>query len=142
MATIKVTSPILKIGAPMANGIIIPKETIEHIVKEWNEAPWEKFGQLQTDDAEFGGIQLSNVTHKINNVEIKGDYVVADMELIETPNTKHLVETLDAHKLFGTCVVTTNGNEVFDLHSINLTMNPSDALKNFPLTRVEKDDAE
>ena len=142
MAKIKVTSPILKIGAPMANGMIIPKETIEHIVKEWNEAPWEKFGQLQTDDAEFGGIQLSNVTHKINNVEIKGDYVVADMELIETPNTKHLVEMLDAHKLYGTCVMTTNGNEVFDLHSINLTINPSDALKDFPLTRVEKDDAE
>ena len=142
MATIKVTSPILKIGAPMANGMIIPKETVEHIVKEWNETPWEKFGQLQTDNAEFGGIQLSNVTHKINNVEIKGDYVFVDMELIETPNTKHLVEMLDSHKLFGTCVVTTNGNEVFDLHSINLTMNPSDALKNFPLTMVEKDDAD
>lgn len=142
MATIKITSPILKIGAPMANGMIIPKETVEHIVKEWNEAPWEKFGQFQTDNVEFGGIQLSNVTHKINNIEIKGDYVVADMELIETPNIKHLVEMLDTHKLFGTCVVTTNGNEVFDLHSINLTTNPSDALKNFPLTRVEKDDAE
>ena len=142
MATIKVTSPILKIGTPMANGIIIPKETVEHIVKEWNEAPCEKFGQFQTDNAEFGGIQLSNVTHKINNVEIKGDYVVADMELIETTNTKHLVEMLDAHKLYGTCVMTTNGNEVFDLHSINLTINPSDALKDFPLTRVEKHDAE
>ena len=142
MATIKVTSPILKIGAPMANGMIIPKETIEHIVKAWNEAPWEKFGQFQTDNAEFGGIQLSNVTHKINNVEIKGDYVFVDMELIETPNTKHLVEMLDAHKLYGTCSVMTDGEEVFNLQSISLTMNPSDALKNFPLTRVEKDDAE
>ena len=142
MATIKVTSPILKIGAPMANGMIIPKGTIEHVVKEWNEAPWEKFGQLQTDDAGFGGIQLSNVTHKINNVEIKGDYVVADMELIDGYHTKHLVEMLDAHKLYGTCSVMTDGKEVFNLQSINLTINPSDALKDFPLTRVEKDDAE
>jgi hypothetical protein len=140
MATIKVTSPILKIGAPMANGMIIPSGTVEHIVKKWNEAPWEKFGQLQTDDVEFGGIQLSNVTHKINNVEIKGDYLVADMELIEAPNTKHLVEMLDAHKLYGTCSVMTDGKEVFNLQSISITMNPSDALKNFPLTRVEKDD--
>lgn len=142
MATIKVTSPILKIGEPMANGIIIPKGTVEHIVKEWNEAPCQKFGQLQTDDDGFGIVQLSNVTHKINNVEIKGDYVVADMELIDGYHTKHLVEMLDARKLYGTCVMTTNGNEVFDLHSINLTMNPSDALKNFPLARVEKDDAD
>jgi len=143
MATIKITSPILKIGAPMSNGMIIPRETLERIIKEWNETPWDKFGQLQTgngDELEF--MQFGNVTHKINNVEIKGDYVVADMELIEAPNTKHLVEMLDTHKLYGTCVMTTNGNEVFDLHSINLTMNPSDALKNFPLTRVEKDDAE
>ena len=142
MATIKVTSPILKIGAPMANGLIIPKGTVEHIVKEWNEAPWEKFGQLQTDDDGFGIVQLSKMTHKINNVEIKDDYVVADMELIDTPNTKHLVEMLDAHKLYGTCSVMTDGKEIFNLQSISITMNPSDALKNVTLTRVEKDDAE
>ena len=87
-------------------------------------------------------LKSHKMTHKINNVEIKDDYVVADMELIDTPNTKHLVEMLDAHKLYGTCSVMTDGKEIFNLQSISITMNPSDALKNFPLTRVEKDDAE
>ena len=134
MATIKVTAPILKIGSEMSNGMIIPKGTVEHMVKEWNEAPWEKFGQISSDAAEdYPSMSLSRTTHKIKNLSIKDDFVVADMELI----SDKIIEYLNAGgKLYGTCIVTCNGNEPLSLHSVNITNTPSGALKPFPLQRV------
>ena len=63
-----------------------------------------------------------------------------DFDYVQNVKEFNINNKQDLMNLYYTVI--NNGNEVFDLHSINLTMNPSDALKNFPLTRVKKDDAE
>ena len=78
----KVTAQIMKLNTPSkASGRVYSKDIMEKAIKEFNEKSL-KCGTL----GEMNHPDLTNISHKIENIRIDEDKVFGDIELLDTPN--------------------------------------------------------
>lgn len=79
----KVTAQIMKFNTPSkSSGRVYSKDIMEKAIKEFNEKPL-KCGTL---GSEINHPDLTNISHKIENLRIDEDKVFGDIELLDTPN--------------------------------------------------------
>lgn len=80
---------IMKIDEPNTNNVLYPRAEVEKLV---SSAEGETFCSIEP--AFHGTILMSAVSHKMFNVRIEGDYVVCDIETLDTPKGELLESML------------------------------------------------
>jgi len=76
---------IVDFTMPSPSGRMYSKEAMEKAIKEYNEMTNPKFGEF-IDEVTHPKpyLDLINVSHRINEVHIEGDKVVADIDILDT----------------------------------------------------------
>lgn len=148
MNTIKIKAKLLKLDAPLSNGYILPKDVAQKMVDDWNNSTWEHYGELthpyKTLDY-FPIISLSDITHKVGNLDIEDGFITCELDLLNTEERKHIIELAKDNKLYASCVVDTTNGIPTNIWGVNITDCPNDNIKPYPLQIVEnekKDNAE
>jgi hypothetical protein len=112
------------VDEPNANNHVYTKESLENVIKEFNEGK-ELFGGIDMPlDLPFNELQIS---HKITSLSIEGDYLVGEVEILETPLgevlSKILIDGQLDLRMCGTGslekVVNENHIKDFTLYSVN-----------------------
>lgn len=87
---------IVDFSVPAPSGRIYSKEVMEKAIKEYNEKPKPKFGEFigeVTHPEPY--LDLTNVSHRVNDVHINGDKVVADIDILDNDNGKIVKKLLE-----------------------------------------------
>lgn len=77
------TVKILKLDEPTHTGRLYTTETIQKSLQNHNVAPFVFFESDMPDIT--NGIPLEKVTHSIKNIRIEDGWLIADVELMNTP---------------------------------------------------------
>jgi hypothetical protein len=85
------TVQILRVDVPNGNGRIYPLAALEQCVEKAKAGPI--FGVLGL--TEGTSVDLSKVSHTIENLRIEGEYLVGDVTILHTPEGKRLDALLD-----------------------------------------------
>jgi hypothetical protein len=85
------TVQILRADVPNSNGRIYPLAALERCVEQAEAGPI--FGSLGL--TEGTSIDLSKVSHTIENLRIEGEYLVGDVTILHTPEGERLNALLD-----------------------------------------------
>lgn len=91
----KVEVQLMKLDTPSINGRVYSKETMEEVVKNFNESQI-KGGTLGKVEEMTHPIDLKDLSHVFENVRIEDDKVMATMNILDTPkgqNVKALLES-------------------------------------------------
>ena len=125
------TNTILTAGKVTASGSIYPKEVLEKAVREYAERPGDSYGGVED------GLPLSlgKVTHRITDVRMDGDDVIASAVIMDTPEGMKIKAMLEnggddrislSSKGYGR--TDENGTiDRFSLDSINISLDPGKA---------------
>jgi len=71
-----------------ANGRVYPKNEMEKAIKNYLSSGW-CYGELNPDYGDLSHpITLSNISHKIKDINIVGEEVIGKIELLDTPQGK------------------------------------------------------
>ena len=124
------TTTILTANSPTINGRIYPKDVLEAIVESSKDK--EIFGGGPGYDQD-PHITLTDITHKVTNIRLEGDTLVCDIDLMNTPAGKPIVNlaiSLNANSLddMGLEVVPSGYGKISDdsvvtdytLHCVNI----------------------
>ena len=117
---IRVKGPILVIGEPIYDGTtILSLEAAERLVNEFNENLNTHLGEFL--NCNFPDINLQNISHKINKVTIEGKYVMAEMEILDTPQGKIVQDIFNSGgNLFGSASLLKLNNDITAMYTINV----------------------
>ena len=136
---ITVKGPILVIGEPIYDGTILSLEAAEKLVNEFNENPNTHLGEFL--NCGFPDTNLQNVSHKINKVSIEGKYVMAEIEILDTPQGKIVQDILNSDgNLFGSASLLKLNNDITAMYTINVLVHnylnkPIQLVQNITLTK-------
>ena len=116
---IRVKGPILVIGEPIYDGTILSLEAAERLINEFNENPNTHLGEFL--NCNFQDTNLQNVSHKIVKVTIEGKYVMAEMEILDTPQGKIIQDIFNSDgNLFGSASLLRLNNDITAMYTINV----------------------
>jgi len=108
------------IGTPSKNGLIFPREVVEKVVA--NRKDKLTFGQVAKLDKK-GHLDLTRISHVVENVRIEGNDLVCDVTPYETPDGILLNMFLEKTKFAIAGYVEMNSKKEItslDVHSINV----------------------
>ena len=121
---IKLTSIIYKAGTPLSDGNTIDSSLMKQMVNDFNE----HFQNEQTNHYHYGtfsensfplNVNFEDITHKINNVYIKDNHIMADIDILDTPKGKAIQELLE-HDRISPSLDLIEHNGKIDIHSVSL----------------------
>ena len=135
------TGTIVDLNVPAPSGRIYSKEAMEKAIKEYNEKPKPKFGTFEGElNHPSSYLDLSKVSHRINDVSIVGDKVVADMDILDNDNAKIVKRLLELDQSLYLNPVFMVGDKESDLHLLYTT------ISQYPSTnskcKIEKNEKE
>lgn len=131
-----ITATIITLDTPTKNGRIYTKEVMEKAVNEYNKSIAERkaLGEIYvkgSDRVYDTTVDLSNVSHIVDKLEIVDDKVIAEMTVLNTPRGDDLIKLhnneLIAFRPRGTGELTSNAAEGNNTVS-NYTMISIDAM--------------
>ena len=107
----------------------IPKETFQKALDEYLSSKNQKVGELNPSP-EDTFINLFRISHKIEDMRIENDEVIADIQLLDTPNGKFAQKLIkqgdDLHfepRMVGECIYETDesGNKkIVDVENLQI----------------------
>ena len=121
---IKLTSTIYKAGTPLSNGNTIDSSLMKQMVNDFNE----HFQNEQINYYHYGtfsensfplNVNFEDITHKINNVYIKDNRIMADIDILDTPKGKAIQELLEHDKIRPSLDLIEHNGKI-DIHSVSL----------------------
>lgn len=132
---------IVDLSKPSPSGRIYSKEAMEKAIKEYNEKPKPKFGQFigeVTHPEPY--LDLTKVTHRVNDVSIIDDKVVANIDILDNDNAKIVKKLLELDQPLYLNPVFMVGDKDSDLHLLYTTISqyPSTNTK-YKLEKNEKE---
>ena len=96
----KLTTTLYKAGTTLSDGnTIIDSSLMKQKVDEYiehfqnDQINYDHYGT--TGGKSFPYVNLEDITHKINNVYVKDDHIMADIVILDTPKGKELQELLE-----------------------------------------------
>ena len=123
---------IVDLTIPAPSGRIYSKEAMENAIKEYNEKPKPKFGTFEGELSHPNSyLDLSKVSHKINDVSIIDDKVVADIDILDNDNAKIVKQLLELDQPLYLNPVFMVGDKDSDLHLLYTT------ISQYPLTNAK-----
>lgn len=131
---------IVDLSVPAPSGRIYSKEAMEKAIKKYNEKPNPKFGTFEGELKHPNSyLDLSKVSHRINDVSIIDDKVVADIDILDTDNAKIVKHMLELDQPLYLNPVFMVGDKDSDLHLLYTTISqyPSTNTK-YKLEKNEK----
>ena len=98
--SIKMTAVVYKAGTTIYDeNTVIDSSLMKQMVNDFNEhyqnAQINHYHYGTFSDNSFPNINFEDITHKINNVYIKDDRIMADIDILDTPKGKDLQELLE-----------------------------------------------
>lgn len=132
---------IVDLNVPAPSGRIYSKEVMEKAIKEYNEKPKPKFGTFEGELSHPNSyLDLSKVSHRINDVSIIDDKVVADIDILDNDNAKIVKHLLELDQPLYLNPVFMVGDKDSDLHLLYTTISqyPSTNTK-YKLEKNEKE---
>ena len=132
---------IVDLTIPAPSGRIYSKEAMENAIKEYNEKPKPKFGTFEGElNHPNSYLDLTKVSHIINDVSIIDDKVVADIDILDNDNAKIVKQLLELDQPLYLNPVFMVGDKDSDLHLLYTT------ISQYPLTnakyKLEKNEKE
>ena len=94
---IRFTGSFLRADVPNGNNRIYTREVLEKIVKDFKKNDIEHCGQLGMPCD--GRIHADILSHKVNNIKLQDDELIADIEVINTPSGRKLAEMIKNHEV-------------------------------------------
>lgn len=123
---VKLTSIIYKAGTPVSDGNTIDSSLMKQMVDDFNE----HFQNEQINHYHYGtfsensfplNVNFEDISHKINNVYIKDNRIMADIDILDTPKGKVIQELLEHDRIRPSLdLIERNGKIV--IHSISLNI--------------------
>lgn len=121
---VKLTSIIYKAGTPLSNGNTIDSSLVKQMVNDFNE----HFQNEQINHYHYGtfnensfplNVNFEVVTHKINNVYIKDNHIMADIDILDTPKWKVIQELLEYDRIRPSLDLIEHNGKI-NIHSVSL----------------------
>ncbi len=93
----KITSVLLEANTPTLNGNVYSRDVLKKMISESKEIveSGKFFGTYKDFDKD--AIDLTQVTHRVTNIDLVDDKVVATAEILDTPAGERLLIQLDKH---------------------------------------------
>lgn len=110
-----ITRQILKIGQENLNGRIYTQEAAEKMLHDFQEHKDNFYGELGFPSSAV--TSLSNVSHKVLNMHIDEDVIVAEIKILDTPYGKILLETLPMVVFRTRSTGSVNENKEVEIHN-------------------------
>lgn len=86
---------IVDFSMPSPSGRIYSKEAMEKAIKEYNEKPKPKFGVIGEITHPDPYLDLTKVSHRVNDVHIDGEKVVADIDILDNDKGRTVKKLLE-----------------------------------------------
>lgn len=86
---------ILMFGRPNTNNRTYTQEAAEHIVEKINSG--NMMGMLGFQETQMT-VDLTKVSHRMENARIEGEYVIADAVVLDTPEGKTLRQLVESQQ--------------------------------------------
>lgn len=86
---------LMKLDTPSINGRVYSKETMEEVVKNFNESQIKGGTLGQVGDLSHP-TDLKDLSHVFENVRIEDDKVMANMKILDTPQGKNVQALLES----------------------------------------------
>lgn len=87
---------IVDFTMPSPSGRIYSKKAMEKAIKEYNEKPNPKFGEFVGEITHPDTyLNLTKVSHRVNDVHIDGDKVVADIDILDNDKGRVVKKLLE-----------------------------------------------
>ncbi len=99
----KYTAVVLKLDEPTKEShLVYPKEEVERAVERFNDGK-EKFGVVRDEHTNFidlysRGIPVDQLSHKITDVKVDGNHLIATMESLDTPAGRLLEQLVNGQQ--------------------------------------------
>ena len=115
---------IVDLNVPAPSGRIYSKEAMENAIKEYNEKPKPKFGIFEGELNHHPNsyLDLTKVSHRINDVSIIDNKVVADIDILDNDNAKIVKQLLELDQPLYLNPVFMVGDKDSDLHLLYTTI--------------------
>lgn len=103
--SMKMTTVLYKVGTPLSDGnTIIDSSLMKQMVDNFNE----HFQNEQNNHYHYGtfsenpfpNVNFENITHKIDKVYVKGDSIMSDIDILDTPKGEVVQKLLEHDKVF------------------------------------------
>lgn len=98
--SMKMTTVLYKVGTPLSDGNTIDSSLMKHMVNDFNE----HFQNEQINHYHYGtfsensfplNVNFEDITHKIDKVYIKGDSIMSDIDILDTPKGEAIQKLLE-----------------------------------------------
>ena len=134
---------IVDLTVPAPSGRIYSKEAMENAIKEYNEKSKPKFGTFEGELSHPNSyLNLSKVSHRINDVSIIDDKVVADIDILDNDNAKIVKQLLELDKPLYLNPVFMVGDKDSDLHLLYTTISQYPSTNTKYKLQLEKNEKE
>ena len=129
---IKLTSIIYKAGTPLSDGNTIDSSLMKQMVNDFNEHSQNEqinhyhYGTFSENS--FPNVSFEDITHKINDVYVKDDRILADIDILDTPKGNIVQEIMqqcygkDRKNIHASLDLIEHDGKI-DIHSISLNIN-------------------
>lgn len=122
--SIKMTTVLYKAGTTLYDdNTIIDSSLMKQMVDDFNEHykndPFNHYHYGTFSDKSFPVINIEDITHKINNVYIKDDCIMADIDILDTPKGKTVQELLEHDNIRPSLDLIKHDGKI-DIYSVSL----------------------
>lgn len=125
--SIKMTTVLYKAGTTLYDGnTIIDSSLMKQMVDDFNEHykndQFNHYHYGTFSGKSFPVINIEDITHKINNVYIKDDCIMADINILDTPKGKFVQKLLEYDNVKPSLDLIKHDGKI-DIHSVSLNVN-------------------
>lgn len=130
---IKVIMPVYKAGTTLYDGnTIIDSSLMKQMVDDFNKHSQNKqinhyhYGTFSGNS--FPNVNFEDITHKINNIYIKDECIMADIDILDTPKGEIIQEIMqqcygkDRKNIHASLDLIKHDGKI-DIHSVSLNLN-------------------
>lgn len=129
----KISTVLYKAGTTMSDGnTMIDSSLMKQMVDDFNEHFQNEqinhyhYGTIS--DKPFPNVNFEDITHKINNVYIKDDCIITDIDILDTPKGKAIQEIMQQcygknRKNIHASLDLIKHDGKIDIHSVSLNLN-------------------
>jgi len=121
------TTVLYKAGTTLYDGnTIIDSSLMKQMVDDFNEHykndQFNHYHYGTFSGKSFPVINIEDITHKINNVYIKDDCIMADINILDTPKGKFVQKLLEYDNVKPSLDLIKHDGKI-DIHSVSLNVN-------------------
>ena len=123
---IKAIMPVYTAGTVLYDGTtVIDSSLMKQMVDDFNEHykndQFNHYHYGTISGKSFPIVNIEDITHKINNVYIKDDCIMADIDILDTPKGKTIQELLEHDNVKPSLDLIKHDGKI-DIHSISLNI--------------------